>query len=51
MASFIFILLCAVYGCVVTTTDIDFSNWQYWVTLGCICGSYICGTFSKKKNR
>ena len=43
MSSFVFYMLAAIHGAVCTSANITISSWQYWVLLGCMIGSYICG--------
>ena len=50
MMNFIYILLCAITGGVLATVNINTSDWQFWVILGCVAGSNICGYISGIKN-
>ena len=41
--SFIHILICGLSGLIMGKAKMDTKNWQYWVLLICIIGSYYLG--------
>lgn len=43
MGSFIFISLGAVIGVTFALLDLSAKDWQVWVIIGCMIGSYISG--------
>lgn len=47
--NYIYYLLCAIAGFALSSADIFYSDWQWWVVLVCIIGSYICGCEKNKK--
>ena len=39
-------IFAVIIACVaLLTVDIDISNWQYWVVLGCLCAANVSGYF------
>ncbi len=41
--NYIYYLLCAITGGVLSTANVTLSNWRFWVILGCVIGAYVCG--------
>jgi hypothetical protein len=39
----IYMLLCVINSIVLLTLDVGITSWQYWVSLFCVIGAYICG--------
>lgn len=48
MSGFVFVFLCAIYGSVWSTMNMNIASWQYWVILFCLVGAYICGAIRNK---
>lgn len=49
MEKFIYMLLCGVVGGTLAVVDVNISSWYFWIILGCVCGSNICGYISGMK--
>lgn len=41
--NYIYYLLFAIAGGVLSTVNVTLSNWQFWVVLACMFGAYVCG--------
>ena len=39
----IYLLLCCINAMAITSAGIGITNWQYWVSILCVAGIYICG--------
>ena len=39
----IYLFMIMVNSIALLTLDVDVTNWQYWVSLFCIIGAWICG--------
>jgi len=46
MERIVYILLCAIVGGTLAKLDINISDWRFWIVLGCVCASNICGYIS-----
>lgn len=45
MYLFIFVVLNVVNGLLWTSVGYGVNTWQYWISLLCVCGSYLAGVF------
>ena len=50
MEKIIYILLCAIVGGTLAELDANVSDWSFWIVLGCMCASNICGHISGMKS-
>ena len=48
MAFYIYLFLCMLNGFALGEAGINFTSWQFWVSIGCVLGAYICG--AEKRN-
>lgn len=44
-----FYALCGLMGYVLSTVNINITDWQFWVAVVCMCGAHYCGKESKKR--
>lgn len=43
MAYITYLVLCGFNGFIMTTLDINPTNWQFWATTFCVIGAWFCG--------
>jgi hypothetical protein len=43
LAMIVYYVLCGLGGFVMADANVTWRNWQFWVLIVCIVGSYLCG--------
>lgn len=43
MAYVVYLLLCFINAVAISSFGIGITNWQYWISVLCVVGAYICG--------
>lgn len=43
MAYIIYLFLCSLNGFVMSTLGVNLTDWQFWVSIACIFGAWVCG--------
>lgn len=50
MEKIVYVVLCAVVSFILAKMNVGISDLRFWVVLGCMCASNICGYISGMKS-
>lgn len=50
MEKTIYIILCCIVGSILAKVNVSISDWRFWIIIGCMCASNICGYISGMKS-
>lgn len=50
MAYIIYLVLCGLNGVMLSTANISPADWQFWVSILCVVGAWLCGKEDDNKS-